>query len=335
MQTKTAAQPNEQIDPRNLPGSMKIAILVRSLNQDASQNLLNALSDQERDVVYNHLAAMGTISPALAENVAREFAEKIRQLQNANAFDQQGGGPATAQGEQVASTGAGLNAVLALEPDQLHALLKDEHPQTIAIVLVHLDTAVAGEVLSMMPDEVKLDVAVRIASLDKVLSGMVDEINHVFEEILKNKETTVTRVKGGAGKLAEILNQIEESAGKAIMEHIESDSPDLAAEIKQKMFMFENIVLVDDRGFQKMLRRIETVDLATALKAASDEVKDKVFRNMSARAGEMLKEEIEDMGPVRMKDVLDAQQKISSLIQEMEASGEVIISGRRGETMVD
>lgn len=334
---KSSAQTNENPDAKNLPGPMKIAILVRSLNQVASQNILNALSDQERDVVYNHLADMGPVSPDLAENVAREFAHKLRQLQKANLFESHTATDAASPGGQVNESGGGegLKAILALDPEQLYNLLKDEHPQTIAIILVHLETLMAGEILSMMPDDVKLDVSLRIASLDKVLSGMVDEINNVFEEILKNKETTVTRVKGGAEKLAEILNQIDESSGKTIMDQIEADRPDLAAEIKQKMFVFENIVHVDDRGFQKLLRRIETADLAIALKAASDEVKDKVFRNMSARAGEMLKEEIEDMGPVRMKDVTDAQQKISALIQEMEASGELIISGRRGETMVD
>ena len=315
---------------------MKIAILVRSLNQVASQNLLNSLSDQERDVVYNHLAELGPISPELAENIAREFAERIRQLQKSMQHQQHGEHKSAAGNAQMSESGdgAGLQAILALEPDQLYNLLKDEHPQTIAIVLVHLEIGVAGDVLAMMPEELRLDVSVRIAGLDKVLSGMVDEINHVFEEILKNKETTVTRVKGGAEKLADILNQIDETAGKALMDQIEADNPDLAAEIKQKMFVFENVVLIDDRGFQKMLRRVETADLAVALKAASDEVKDKVFRNMSARAGEMLKEEIEDMGPVRMKDVEDAQQKIAALVQELEAAGELIISGRGGDTMV-
>lgn len=334
---KSSAQTNENATPKNLSGPMKIAILVRSLDQAASQRLLNALSDRDRDIVYNHLAEMGPIPENLAETVAREFAERVRQLQKEGQFERPGAAAAISQGGQIDETGngEGLKAILALDSEQVYSLLKDEHPQTIAIVLVHLDSFMAGEILSMMPDDVKLDVSMRIASLEKVLSGAVDEINNVFEEILKNKETTVKRVKGGAAKLAEILNQIDESSGKTIMDRIEADSPDMAAQIKQQMFVFENIVQVDDRGFQNMMRRIETADLAVALKAASDEVKNKVFRNMSARAGDMLKEEIEDMGPVRMKDVTDAQQKICALIQEMEAAGELVISGRRGETMVE
>ena len=337
MHMKPSAQKHGATDASALSGPMKIAILVRSLNQAASQNLLNSLSDQERDLVYNHLAAMGPIPSDVAENVAREFAERIRQLQRSKQFRPDSAEHASEEDgpAREPANGKRLKAILALEPDQLYNLLKDEHPQTIAIVLVHLESYMAGEILSMMAEDVRLDVSIRIAGLDKVLSGMVDEINSVFEQILKNKETSVTRVKGGAAKLAEILNQVDENTGKSIMGQIEADSPELAADIRRKMFVFENIVQVDDRGFQKMLRRVETVDLATAMKAASDEVKDKVFRNMSARAGEMLKEEIEDMGPIRMKDVTDAQEKISSLIQEMEAAGDLIISGRRGETMVD
>jgi flagellar motor switch protein FliG len=131
------------------------------------------------------------------------------------------------------------------------------------------------------------------------------------------------------------LNQADEISSELILNEIEETDAELAAEIKQKMFVFEDLVMVDDRGFQKLLRKVETAELAIALKASSEEVKDKVFRNMSERAGEMLKEEMEDMGPVRMKEVTDAQQNITTIIQEMEARGEIIIAGRRGEEIID
>jgi flagellar motor switch protein FliG len=163
---------------------------------------------------------------------------------------------------------------------------------------------------------------------------MVAEINCVFEEILKSKDTSVTRLTSGVERLAEILNQSDENSSQFVLSQIEESDPDLAAQIKQMMFVFEDLVLVDDRGFQKVLRKVETAELAMALKAASQEVKDKVFRNMSARAGEMLNEEIANMGPVRMKDVADAQQKITLIIQEMESKGELLVGGRRGEEFV-
>ena len=153
-------------------------------------------------------------------------------------------------------------------------------------------------------------------------------------KILKNKKGSVANVSGGIDRLAEILNQADEISSELILNEIEENDPEMAAQIKQKMFVFEDLILVDDRGFQKLLRKVETSELAIALKAASEEVKDKIFRNMSERAGEMLREEIEDLGPVRMKEVSDAQQTVTNIIQEMEAKGEIIISGRRGEEVI-
>ena len=228
-----------------------------------------------------------------------------------------------------------LKALMSLNADEVYDLIKDEHPQIIAIILIHLKTAIASDVISRMPDEIKADVALRITSLEKVNATMVEEINEGFKEILKNKKTVVADVSGGVDRLAEILNQADEISSELILNEIEETDAELAAEIKQKMFVFEDLIMVDDRGFQKLLRKVETAELAIALKAASEEVSEKVFRNMSERAGEMLKEEIEDMGPVRMKEVTDAQQNITTIIQEMEARGEIIIAGRRGEEIIE
>jgi flagellar motor switch protein FliG len=200
--------------------------------------------------------------------------------------------------------------------------------------MIHLKTGTASEVLSRMPDEIKTDVALRIAGMEKVIGTMVDEVNEVFKDILKNKKTSVASVGGGVDRLAEILNQADEISSELILNEIEEAQPELAAQIKQKMFVFEDLVLVDDRGFQKLLRRVETKELAIALKAASEEVKQKVYKNMSERASEMLREEMETLGPVRMKEVSDAQQAVTGIIQEMEAKGELIISGRRGEQII-
>ncbi|MGD9332371.1 MAG: flagellar motor switch protein FliG, partial [Desulfobacterales bacterium] len=227
-----------------------------------------------------------------------------------------------------------LDAIMKLDPDRLFKLVENEHPQTIAIIIVHAKTETASEVMSRLPDQVKTEVALRIAKLEKVNSGMVDEINRVIQTILRDKETSKTYDTAGVERLAEILNLADEMSSELIMGEIEEQDPELAARIKQKMFVFEDVVLVDDKGFQKLLRKVETGELAVALKAASDEVKEKVFKNMSARAGDMLREEINDMGPVRMNDVSAAQQKITGLIQDMEFKGELIISGRRGEALV-
>lgn len=324
------------MDARNLPGSLKIAILVQSLGPDTSQVVMNNLAENEKKAVLAHMDQLGNVSPDLVEKIAEEFFE---QLQRRNT-------PAGARVHAKASSGkndtpsagksgtSSLEAITKLDPERLFKLVENEHPQTIAIILVHAKTETASEVMSRLPDEVKTDVALRIAKLNKVNSGMVEEINQVIESILSNKETSQTHETCGVERLAEILNLADEMSSELIMGEIEEQNPELAAQIKQKMFVFEDIVLVDDKGFQKLLRKVETGELAVALKAASDEVKEKVFRNMSARAGDMLREEIADMGPVRMNDVSTAQQKITGLIQDMEFKGELIISGRRGEALV-
>ena len=219
--------------------------------------------------------------------------------------------------------------------DQVFDLIKDEQPQTIAIILVHLKTSVASDVISKLPDEIKTEVAMRVVNLDKVTASIVDEVNAVLKEILKTKQNSISTVTGGVGRLAEMLNQTDEISSELILNELEEADMEMAAQVKQHMFVFEDILLVDDRGVQKLLRKVETMELAIALKAASEEVREKIFKNMSERAGEMLQEEIEDMGPVRMKEVTDAQQNITNIIQEMETKGELIIAGRRGDDIVD
>jgi flagellar motor switch protein FliG len=227
-----------------------------------------------------------------------------------------------------------LTAIQNIGNDQLIQLIQDEHPQTIALVVVNLKPPKASEVLGQLPDEIKADVAYRIASLEKVSSDMVEEIDKVFAEILQSKDNTGTQEAGGVTHLAEILNQIDGASAEQIIDEIEESDPDLAEEIKANMFVFDDIIFVDDKGLQQVLRSVESNELALALKAATDEVKDKIFRNMSERAASILKEEMEVSGAVRMKDVTDAQQKVTKVIQEMERKGELIISGRGGEEFV-
>ena len=316
------------MDPRIISGSLKAAILIRSLGSEVAGWIFNSLSGDEKRVVQVHLDQMGAVSAEVIEYVAKEFmdnaAMRSRMAQLAPPPKQENESDGDAEDDLE-----GLKAIESLGADEIYELIKDEHPQTIAIILIHLKTPVASDVLSHLPDEIKTDVAVRVATLDKVNANMVEEVNAVFNEILKDKKSTVANISGGIDRLAEILNQTDEISN----ELIENDA-EMAAQIKQKMFVFEDLVMVDDRGFQKLLRKVETVELAIALKAASEEVKDKVFRNMSERAGTMLQEEMDDLGPVRMKEVSDAQNAITTIIQEMEAKGEIIISGRRGEEII-
>ena len=326
------------MDPRRISGPLKAAILIRSLGQEVAGRILNGLTEDEKLVVNRHLDQMGTVSADVIEHVAKEFTDiaamRSRAARLAPPSETDHPKNADEANGETEDELEGLKAIDSLAADEIYELIKDEHPQTIAIILIHLKTATASDVLSRLSDEIKTDVSVRVATLDKVNAEMVEEVNSVFKEILKNKKSSVANISGGIDRLAEILNQTDEISSELILNEIEENDAEMAAQIKQKMFVFEDLVLVDDRGFQKLLRKVETMELAIALKAASEEVKDKVFRNMSERAGAMLREEMEDLGPVRMKEVSDAQTGITNIIQEMEAKGEIIISGRRGEEII-
>lgn len=321
------------MDPRNLIGSIKAAILVQALGWDVISPVMDQLSKVERNLIFKLHSKMGTISPELVESVAREFLEKAsppKQIES-RPTDDGSEGADDGLGERRQSN---LKAIQSISPDLLIQLIQNEHPQTISLIIAHLKPAIASEVMALLPDELKPDVAYRIANLDKVASGMLEEIDNVFEEILANKETSATQKAGGVPRLAEILNMIDGTSAEQIIEEIEENDPDLAEEIRQNMFVFDDLILVDDRGLQKVLRSVESQELAVALKAATDEVKEKIFRNMSERAAEILKEEMEVSGAVRIKDVTDAQQKITKVVQDMERKGELVISGRGGEEFV-
>lgn len=326
------------MDLNKLTGSVKVAILTNAIGVQAAQPILSRLTGDERQLIYKLQSKLSSVPPELVNRVAREFVESsggaIKLPLNPSSNSKAAGEEKSETEEKPVQRISNIKAVQNIEPNQLLQLIKDEHPQTIALILVHLKPITASEILSRMPDDIKGDVAFRIANLDKVLSGMVEEIDRIFEEILKNKDQAATLEAGGVSRLAEILNAIDGTTAEQIIEEIEENDPDLADEIKQMMFVFEDIVLVDDKGLQKVLRSVESHELAVALKAASEEVKQKIFRNMSERAAEILKEEMEVSGAVRMKDVTDTQQKITRIVQEMERKGELIISGRGGEEFI-
>ncbi len=328
------------MDPRNLPGPLKAAILIQSAGSAVSERLQSRLDENERKLIREQISQLGEVSSDLVEKVSEEFVQlsqqqKTPQIANAPVSPAPNTSDASEQTSSAPSRNTSdLSALKSLEPDHLLELVRDEHPQTIAMILVHVQPEVASAVLASLSDKSKADVGRRIATLDKVGAGMLEEIGKIFDDVLKENEESVSHVKGGAGLMADILNQTDAMSGEIILDEIENFDPELAAQIKQRMFTFEDLILVDNKGLQKVLRKVESKELAVALKAAAEEVKQKIFSNMSERAAQMVSEEIEDQGAVRMKDVEDAQHAITRIIQEMEDQGEVVISGRKGEQLV-
>ncbi|WP_461250755.1 flagellar motor switch protein FliG [Treponema sp. R8-4-B8] len=217
-----------------------------------------------------------------------------------------------------------------VDPDNLINFIRGEHPQIIALVLVYLKPNNASVILQNLPKEIISDVIRRIAIMDKVSPEVLREVERVLEKKLATLASEDYTSAGGVESIVDIINMVDRSSEKQIFEALEAEYPKLADEIKNNMFVFEDIVMLDDRAIQKVMREVDSQELAKALKSVDSEVQDKIFRNMSKDAANMLKEDMEYMGPIRLKDVEEAQRKIISIIRRLEDSGEIIIA-RAGE----
>ena len=217
---------------------------------------------------------------------------------------------------------------------QLINFIQDEHPQTIALILSYLAPSQAAMVMSGLAPERQADVAKRIAVMDRTTPDIIKEVEKVLESKLASLVNQDYTIIGGVDAVVEILNTVDRGTERHIMETLEAEAPELAEEIRKKMFVFEDILLLDDRAIQRVLRDVENNDLTMAMKSTKDEVKEAIFNNMSKRLAVMIKEDMDFMGPVRMKDVEEAQQKIVNVIRKLEDAGEIVISRGGGDEIV-
>lgn len=220
------------------------------------------------------------------------------------------------------------------DASQLLNFIQDEHPQTIALILSYLSAGQAAAILGALVPEKQADVARRIATMDRTSPDVIKEVERVLESKLSSLVNQDYTIIGGVDAVVEILNTVDRGTEKHIMETLEVEEPELADEIRKKMFVFEDILLLDDRAIQRVLRDVDNNDLAIACKGSGEEVQNAIFSNMSKRLAEMIKEDMEFMGPVRMKDVEEAQQKIVNIIRKLEDSGEIVISRGGGDEIV-
>ncbi len=225
----------------------------------------------------------------------------------------------------------GFSLLKDIDPKQLTGYFQNEHPQTTALILTQLNPTLAAAVLSELPPELQTEVSLRVATMEKISPEILKEIEATLEAHFGTDSARDLSVSGGAKAIAEILNLIDTSAEKNILQSLEAEDPDLAAEVKNMMFVFDDLILLDDRSIQRLLKEVETKDLSTALKAAGDEVKGKIFANVSERVSVMIKEEMEFMGPTRLSDVEAAQGRIVEAVRRLEEEGQIIISGRGGK----
>ena len=324
-----------------LSGKEKAAILLISLGPEASAQVFKHLSDDEIEDLTLQIASMRNIDSEVRERFLSEFSEMMQ----AREYVEQGG---INYAREVLEAALGkekarmiierLTATLQVrpfdfarktEPTQILSFIQNEHPQTIALVLAYLRPEQASLILSALPPEKQVDVARRIATLDRTTPEVLEDIESTLEQRLSAYEIHDYTAAGGIDSAVEILNQVDRATEKTIMEALEEDDPELAEEIRKRMFVFEDIVTLDDRAIQLIIREVDSRDLALALKTASEEVADRIYRNMSKRAANLLKEDIEFMGPVRLRDIEEAQSRVVSVVRRLEESGDLIIS--RGE----
>ena len=338
--------PNSTTSEMGFRGVQRAAILLISLGPERSAGIFKHLKEEEIEEMTLEIANIRSVTPQVKEAVINEFYE----LCLAQQYIAEGGiGYAKdllekALGAEKAMDVIGkLTASLQVKPfefvrktdaTQLINFIQDEHPQTIALILSYLSPGQAAMIMSALPPERQADVAKRIAVMDRTSPEIIKEVEKVLESRLASLVNQDYTIIGGVDAVVEILNTVDRGTERHIMETLEAEAPELAEEIRKKMFVFEDILLLDDRAIQRVLRDVENNDLTMAMKSTKDEVKEAIFNNMSKRLAVMIKEDMEFMGPVRMKDVEEAQQKIVNVIRKLEDAGEIVISRGGGDEIV-
>jgi len=326
----------------DLTGRQKAAIFLVTLGSEISAEIFKHLREDEIETLTFEIARLENIESEQRDRVLQEFQE----LMMAQDFISSGGIDYAREllekslgNQKAVDIISRLTSSLKTRPfdfirrtDPAHLLnfIQQEHPQTIALILAYLEPAKASVILGQLPQDKQSDVAKRIATMDRTSPEVLREVERVLEKKLSSLSQEDYTAAGGVGSIVDILKTGYLKSKCFNLESLEEDDPELAEEIKKRMFVFEDIVMLDDRAIQKVMREVDTNELAKALKAVDPDVQDKIYRNMSKRAAALLKEDMEFMGPTRRKDVEEAQQKIVSIIRKLEEQGEVVIA-RSGE----
>ncbi len=329
-----------------ITGLQKAAILLISLGPERSALIFKHLKEEEIEDLTLEIANTRSVTPQAKEEVINEFygvclaqqyiaeggigyAKELleKALGNEKALDVIGKLTASLQVKP-------FEFIRKTEASQLLNFIQDEHPQTIALILSYLNPSQAALIISALPPDRQSDVAKRIALMDRTSPDVIKEVEKILESKLSSLVNQDYTIIGGVDAVVDILNTVDRSTEKHIMETLEIDEPELADEIRKKMFVFEDILLLDDRAIQRVLRDVDNSDLAIALKGANEEVQNAIFNNLSKRLALMIREDMEFMGPVRMKDVEEAQQKIVNTIRRLEDAAEIVISRGGGDEII-
>lgn len=329
--------------PSKLSGEEKAAILLRAIGEDAAAEVMRHLEPRDIRKVGVHMAELSNISKEQETEVMQEFTTSAGQgnigfegKEYIKAILGKALGTEKAAHIMDSFTSAnypGLETLKWLEPRMVAQIIKIEHPQTVAVVLAHLDPEQAGQVLGALPDHLKVDVSLRLATMEEVQPDILQHLSDSLQESLKGSTAARSKSVGGAKMMAEIMTRLDKTSEATIMSKLTERDSSLAETIRSLMFVFDDLVKLDDRAIQELLKEISKEELPMALKAAAPEVVEKVLKNMSSRAAQMLKEDMEARGPVKLSDAEKAQQNILKQCRKLEEEGRIEIGGT-GEEMV-
>ncbi len=334
----------EETKPAELTGPEKAAIFLLTMGEELTTEVFKELEDIEIKDLGKAMSHIQNVSADQVQDVLWEFVEALNlpsdmRFKGGDFFKSSLGRALT--GERAEGLILDVNSpvpfsnIKHIDAKALGAFIRNEHPQTIALVLAHIDPGKSAQIISDFPEPLQQDVIMRIADLENVPMYVLDEVEDVLRQEIKTQGPMGgSRTAGGSGTVAEILNQVDQNTENSIMTKLEEDRPELSNEVRKLMFVFEDLLSVDDRSFRSILKEVNNDDLTLALKSATEEMRAKVFANLSARASDMIKDDLEAMGPTKLSDVEKAQQSILRAAKKLEAEGKIALGKGDGEQFV-
>ena len=324
--------------------------MLLNLGEELAGKVLGVMEQEEIQHLGNYMASIGTFSPELSRAVNEEFlrnslsggprgfsvgnVSSVRKLLESALGEDQA--EDLISNLSVPTEEAGIETLRVMDPKTIANFLKNEHPQTIALILAHLDAGKSAEIVSMLNEDIRGDVAYRLATLDRIPPTVINDLDTILGDELAASGSGQTQQVGGVHAVADLLNYVDKSNENLIISKIDELNPELAEEVRNLMFTFDDLIYIDDRGIQQVLREVGNEDLTLALRGAGDEVREKILENLSERAADLIKEDLESMGPVRLSDVETAQQGITNTASRLEDEGKIVIArgGGGGEVLV-
>ncbi|MFN8644394.1 MAG: flagellar motor switch protein FliG [Candidatus Binatia bacterium] len=330
-----------------LSGARKAAIVLMALGEEKSAQVFKHLQEHEVEALAREIAAAGNVSAEVGETVLSEFKDMTEAMghiasggvDQARKLLERSLGPEATKRilDRVIKSftvSAGFASLEKANPQQLSKFILGEHPQTIAVILAHLNAGAAAQLVSQLPDDLRADVIVRMASIDEILPEVIGRISSVIEQRLKSLGGPSREQHGGVKAVAELFNRMDRSLSQSALEMVEERSQDLAVQIRNLMFVFDDLATVEDQGIREIVNRADKKALTVALKGASEDIRNRFYNNMSKRAVEMLKEEMEIMGAVRLREVEKAQQEVVAIARKLEEEGVITTGAGAGEPYV-